>query len=630
MLTYVTTFSRTTKQAILFSLDVLLVPVSLIAAMALSLGEPPNLAQIQAETLSLVLLSVTAAALSLKLGLPRIQLKSYEVSALALSAVVAAILAGVLAALYQTGYSLVEPGTPIIMALLYTVLSGAVRFLLLQILVAIYRYETPAKRVLIYGAGNTGVQLARALSANEMVRVIGFVDDNPVLNGMTVAGKPVYPAKSVAQIVQDEAIERVLLAMPSLSAPRQAQIARRIAQMNVEVQSLPSFAQLIGEEEIVNRLTPVLPTSVLGREHLQDELDGGGAAYSQRVVLVSGAGGSIGSELCRQLLFCKPKKLVLLEQTEFTLFSIERTLTALVEGTECEIVPVLGSVTDARLVRDLLETHGVQVVLHAAAYKHVPMVELNPLAGIENNVFGTLTIAQAACDLGIERFVLVSTDKAVRPRGVMGATKRLAEILVSDLARRSGSTVLTMVRFGNVLGSSGSVVPIFQEQVSRGGPVTVTDPNVTRYFMTIQEACRLVLWAGTLSKGGEIFVLDMGAPIRIAELAKQVIEASGYTVRDADTPDGDIEIIITGLRQGEKLEEELSLSKVLTPSSHPKLSTAKEVLLSEFEIARAVQGVKEAVDARDPQAALDEISRWIERDVSRNDIASQSETELEI
>ncbi len=627
MLFALTTLSRPVKQTILLSLDILLVPLSLIVSLAVVAGQVPTLAAIQAEWLAMVVLTVAAAYLSIALGLPRVQLKSYELSALGRSAALGAVLALLLGGLVMVGLSAVEIGVPVILALIYSVFSATSRLLLLQILLAIYRQNVDEIRMLIYGAGKTGVQLAMALKSSADIRLVGFLDDNEVMHGMTVAGETVYPAKRIEQIIDIHKVHRVVLAMPSLSQPRQAQIARRVAGLKVEVQTLPSFAQLIGEEEIVDKLAPVLPNAVLGRKHLTDALDGGCSAYDGRCVMISGAGGSIGSELCRQILNCKPAKLVLLEQTEFTLFTVERELRALAEDSLCEIVPVLGSVSDSRLVNATIREQGVQVILHAAAYKHVPMVELNPLAGIANNVFGTLAIAQAALDNAIERFVLVSTDKAVRPVGVMGATKRLSEIVVGDLAQRSASTIFSMVRFGNVLGSSGSVVPIFYEQVSRGGPVTVTDPEVTRYFMTIQEACRLVLWAGTLSRGGEIFVLDMGKPMRIVDLARQVIEASGYSVRDAQHPDGDIEIVTIGLRHGEKLHEQLSITRTLTPTAHPKLSCTRERVLSEFEIARALQGLRGALDKGDGQAAVEELMRWVKRDLEANELIASTEAE---
>ncbi|WP_323034647.1 nucleoside-diphosphate sugar epimerase/dehydratase [Pararhodobacter sp.] len=618
MLSSLTTLSRPVKKAILLALDVLLVPLSFVLSITIASGSVPTMAFLQADWPVLLLLTTTAAILSVALGLPRVQLKSYELSALGRSAALGSVLAGVLASMVLLGQTDVEVGVPVIFALIYLALSAASRLILLQILISIYRHGTRETRILIYGAGKTGVQLAMAFKATEAIRIVGFVDDSTVLQGMTVAGLTVHPAKRIEALITAHAIDKVLLAMPSLSLPRQAQIARRVAAMNVEVQTLPSFAQLIGEERIVDKLAAVLPTSVLGRAQMKDKLRDGCTAYAGRVVMITGAGGSIGSELCRQILNCEPAKLVLLELTEFALFQIERELRALTEGTRCVIVPILGSILDQRLVKGAIQKQGVQVILHAAAYKHVPMVELNPVAGVQNNIFGTQQLAQAALEANIERFVLVSTDKAVRPLGVMGATKRMAETVIGDMARRSKTTVFSMVRFGNVLGSSGSVVPIFEEQIARGGPITVTDAEVTRYFMTVQEACRLVLWAGTLSEGGEIFVLDMGKPIRIIDLARQIVAYAGYTVRNADNPDGDIEIITTGLRVGEKLHEELTISPRLEATSHPKLSCAREVYLSEFELARALQALATAAEQGDEVRLVEELMRWVQRDLEAN------------
>jgi FlaA1/EpsC-like NDP-sugar epimerase len=382
--------------------------------------------------------------------------------------------------------------------------------------------------------------------------------------------------------------------------------------MQLEVQALPSFAQLIGEEALVDKLTPVAPQNFLGRATRDVPLQEASGSYQDRVVLVSGAGGSIGSELCRQVLACRPRKLVLYELSELALYTIHQELVQQVEGTDIELVPVLGSVTDPRQVRMVLAHHGVQVVLHAAAYKHVPLVEANPLPGLANNVFGTQTLARAAARCGVERFILISSDKAVRPTNVMGASKRMAELVVQDLATRHPGTIFTMVRFGNVLGSSGSVVPLFQDQISRGGPVTVTDPRVKRYFMTIREAVQLVLQAGAEAQGGEVFVLDMGEPVSILQLARQVIESAGYSVRDEACPDGDIAIDIIGLRPGEKMEEELTLSPDLITTRHQKIFCAREAVLSEIEVAALIRGLRQAVAAGDERAARHLIERWVE------------------
>jgi FlaA1/EpsC-like NDP-sugar epimerase len=466
--------------------------------------------------------------------------------------------------------------------------------------------------VLIYGAGTTGMQLAQALKTHEMIEPIAFIDDNPALQGLTIAGLPVLKPARIDEIVQDRAIDRVLLAMPSLSMPKRTQMARRLEKMGLEVQALPSFAQLIGQEALADKLAPALPGQFLGRAQLDQDILTDDASFTGRTVLVSGAGGSIGSELCRQVLACKPAKLVLYELSELALYTIDMELRDLARKAGTELVPVLGSVTDARLARKVLGSHKVDVVLHAAAYKHVPLVEVNPLAGLANNVLGTATLAREARAAGVGRFILISSDKAVRPTNVMGASKRLAELVVQDLAERGQGTIFAMVRFGNVLGSSGSVIPLFQAQIARGGPVTVTHQDVTRYFMTVQEAVRLVLRASSFAKGGEVFVLDMGAPVAIRNLARHVIEASGYRVRDAVNPEGDIEIVITGLRPGEKLHEELLIGEGFLTTVHEKIFTAREARLSEIEVASALRSLREAVATADDDAARAVISRWVE------------------
>lgn len=616
MLDFVKSLSRRAKQTILLALDLVLVPASYYGTMLLLDGRLLPLSWFAENAARLLLLTLIAGGLSILLGLPRIQLKSYEISAMGRSALLALALAAALVVINGNSALPQANGVPVIFAMLFLVLGAVSRLILLRFLLFLYRREVPATRVLIYGAGTTGMQLALALKTHAAIRAVGFIDDNTVLHNITVAGLPVHAPQRLEALIRELSVDRVLLAMPSLSAPRQAQIARRVADMGVEVQALPSFAQLVGQEEIIGKLTPVLPQAFLGRARLDETLKAGCDAYVGRTVMITGAGGSIGSELGRQVLGCKPARLVLLELSEFALYTIERELSALAEG-GCEIIPVLGSVTDARKLRETLRRHGVQVVLHAAAYKHVPLVEANPESGVSNNVFGTLTVAQEAMAAEVERFILISTDKAVRPNGLMGATKRLAEILIGDMARRSPSTVFAMVRFGNVLGSSGSVIPLFQEQILNGGPLTLTHEAVTRFFMTVQEATQLVLLAGNLARGGEIFVLDMGQPVRIADLARQVIESSGYTVRDRANPDGDIEIVVTGLRPGEKLHEELSISERLQKTAHPKLFRAQEGGLSQFEIARALHSLNALIEAGDGEALTEEAMRWVARDLEK-------------
>ncbi|MEC9312441.1 MAG: nucleoside-diphosphate sugar epimerase/dehydratase [Pseudomonadota bacterium] len=612
MFNLISALSRKQKSYIFLAIDLALIPLALLFTFAVQPLPDPALQTLILMVPVLPYAMAVMAAMSVWLGLPMVQLNAYERHAVTLTAAVAAVTAAVVAGLtYLFGPDL-PPGTHVVFGTSYFLFLVATRGVLHQVVMAIYRRAQPRCRVLIYGAGTTGTQLAQALKAHDGIDPVAFVDDNSSLQGMTLVGLPVFPPARIDHIVKTRGIKRVLLAMPSQSQPKQAQITKRLQDMRLEVQALPSFAQLIGEEALVDKLTPVAPQKFLGRAARDVPLQEAAASYAGRVVLVSGAGGSIGSELCRQVLACAPTKLVLFELSELALYTVHQEMKQLTAGTGIEVVPVLGSVTDPRQVRLVLNTHDVQVVLHAAAYKHVPLVEANPLPGLANNVFGTETLARAAAQTGVERFILISSDKAVRPTNVMGASKRMAELIVQDLASRHPNTVFTMVRFGNVLGSSGSVVPLFQEQISRGGPVTVTDPNVKRYFMTIREAVQLVLQAGAEAMGGEVFVLDMGEPVSILQLARQVIASAGYTVRDEGNPDGDIAIDIIGLRPGEKMEEELTLSQEVIGTRHQKIFCARETVLSELETAALLRGRRQAVAAGDETAPRQVVTRWVE------------------
>ncbi|MCG6902666.1 MAG: polysaccharide biosynthesis protein [Rhodobacter sp.] len=612
LLHLVKNMTRVQKQFVLLFVDLALVPLALALTFTVQMGETAPFAHLVAIAPVVGMMMVMAAALSSMMGISNTKLNAYDMSGIGKTGLFTVLLTAAAYALGEVAGLDLAGGAYVIFGLLFFMLSVASRVVMLQFLLMLYRRETRHCRVLIYGAGTTGMQLAQALKTHEMIEPVAFVDDNTALQGLTIAGLPVLKSSRIQDVAKTRAVARVLLAMPSLSLPKRTQIARRLEGMGLEVQALPSFAQLIGEEALVDKLAPVLPGQLLGRAQVDQDIITDDAHFTGHSVLVSGAGGSIGSELCRQVLACKPARLVLYELSELALYTIEMELRDLAREAGTEVVPVLGSVTDARLVRKVMATHKIDVVLHAAAYKHVPMVEANPLAGLANNVLGTLTLAREAREAGVERFILISSDKAVRPTNVMGASKRLAELVVQDLAERSQGTVFAMVRFGNVLGSSGSVIPLFQDQIARGGPVTLTHSDVTRYFMTVQEAVRLVLRASSFARGGEVFVLDMGAPVAIRKLARHVIEASGYTVRNRANPEGDIEIVITGLRPGEKLHEELLIGEGFLTTAHEKIFAAREAKLSEIEVAAALRALREAVATADDDAARAVIARWVE------------------
>jgi len=438
-------------------------------------------------------------------------------------------------------------------------------------------------KVLIYGAGSAGRQLANAMRNSHEMKVMGFVDDDTSLHGQTMNGLKVYDPEDLAAVATDNGISTVLLALPSGSRHRRNEILASIKEASVAVRTLPSVSDLARGKVTVSDLRELDVEDLLGRDSVIPNEILLGKNIFEKVVLVSGAGGSIGSELCRQIADIGPKKLILFEQSEFALYRINAELEMRIKERKTELVTILGSVQDDRQVKDVMARHRPDTVYHAAAYKHVPLVEHNPTEGIKNNVFGTMITAKAAIAAGVSDFVLISTDKAVRPTNVMGASKRLAEMVLQALAAQNSlnkKTRLSMVRFGNVLGSSGSVVPKFRQQIRDGGPVTVTHADVTRYFMTIPEAAQLVIQAGAMAKNGDVYVLDMGEPVKIYDLARRMIELSGLTVKDTDQPTGDIEITITGLRPGEKLYEELLIGNNPQTTIHPRIMRASEDFLS--------------------------------------------------
>jgi len=411
------------------------------------------------------------------------------------------------------------------------------------------------KNIIIYGAGEAGAQLSGALHYSTELSPAAFLDDDFTLQKQQINGLRVHSPSDLSSLINKYQIEEILLAIPSASRERKREIIAQIEPNSIRVRTLPSVAEIAQGKVKLEDLREVNIDDLLGRDVIPPNKDLLFANIKNKVVMVTGAGGSIGSELCRQIIALQPKQLILFEQNEHALYQIEKELL----GFSCiDVLPVLGSVAHQERVERICKHFKVQTIYHAAAYKHVPMVEKNTIEGVQNNIFGTLRCACAAAKTDVETFVLISTDKAVRPTNTMGATKRFAELILQALAQRSEfSTHFTMVRFGNVLGSSGSVVPLFHEQIRQGGPVTVTDPNIIRYFMTIPEAAQLVIQAGALGQGGDVFVLDMGEPVRILDLAKRMIHLSGLDIRDDNHPNGDIEITFTGLRPGEKLYEEL-------------------------------------------------------------------------
>ena len=436
--------------------------------------------------------------------------------------------------------------------------------------------------VIIYGAGQSGRQLLEAIKQVNEYNAVAFVDDNPAIQRSVIYDLAVYRPSEISDLISRYGVEKILLAIPSATMEERKAIIENLKQYNCEVLTIPGMKDLVDGKIKVSSLKKISVVDLLGRDPVAPRPELMGADITGKVVMVTGAGGSIGSELCRQILGCRPAKLLLFELSEFSLYSIEKELRErqAEEGTDIDILPFLGSVQDKERLFAIMKAFAVETVYHAAAYKHVPMVEFNTVEGIRNNVFGTLLCAQAAVEAGVSTFVLISTDKAVRPTNTMGASKRMAELCLQALsAEPDQHTRFCMVRFGNVLGSSGSVVPVFEKQIAAGGPITLTHQDITRYFMTIPEAAQLVIQAGAMGKGGDVFVLDMGESVKIIDLAKQMINLSGLRLKDENHPDGDIEIKITGLRPGEKLYEELLIGDEVQKTTHPRIMTASEVML---------------------------------------------------
>ena len=474
---------------------------------------------------------------------------------------------------------------------------GFIRFLVHSYLHA----DIHKKRVAIYGAGYAGQQVAAALSRSDEHLPLFFIDDATSLSGQILGGLHVYDAKTALKVMAKRKVDEILIALPSVSRPRKSEIIQLLEPAHLKITEIPGLTKLVDGEIRISDIQEVDIIDLLGRDPVPPIQELLAKNIQDKVVMVTGAGGSIGSELCRQIIKNKPTKLIIYELTEFALYSIDKELNL---KSQIEIIPILGTVLDQAKLERILEQYAVQTVYHAAAYKHVPLVECNPLAGLKNNAIGTAFSLNAAVKKGVETFVLISTDKAVRPTNVMGASKRMAELYCQAMAEAQSQTQVSIVRFGNVLGSSGSVVPLFKQQIAKGGPITVTHPDVTRYFMTIPEASQLVIQAGALGQGGDVFLLDMGDPVRIQDLARQMIALSGLKYRATDSEIGDIGIEYSGLRPGEKLYEEL-----LIDHDNTEITQHSRILRS-FEKHYPLQQLIEVFEKMNSLTAIDEDIDW--------------------
>jgi len=606
--------------------DVILVWISLWLAFVVRLGSFDEIEPLGGHAWLFALAPVLAIPLFIRIGMYRAVMRylgNDALIAIAKAVTFSSLLLALAIYWYRDAPALVPRSLVFNYWWISLMLLGGLRLLLRQyvlgdwyagMLAVPFGRDDGLTRVAIYGAGAAGNQLAAALRMGRAMRPVAFIDDDGDLANRVIAGLKVYKPRHIDQMICDTGASEVLLAIPSASRARRREILADLERYPLHVRSVPGFMDLASGRVKVEDLQEVDIADLLGRDSVAPDERLLAHCIQGKVVLVTGAGGSIGSELSRQIVGLSPTVLLLLDHSEYNLYAIHAELEQQVSerALQLELIPILGSVGNADRLFDVMRTWGVDSVYHAAAYKHVPMVEHNIAEGVMNNVIGTLNCAQAAIQAGVSHFVLVSTDKAVRPTNVMGSTKRLAEMALQALSRETAPvlygqpgvnhvnrTRFTMVRFGNVLGSSGSVIPLFREQIRRGGPVTVTHPKITRYFMTIPEAAQLVLQAGSMGQGGDVFVLDMGSPVQIVELAKKMIHLSGLSVRSENNPAGDIAIQFTGLRPGEKLYEELLIGDNVTPTQHPMIMSANEACLSWAEFCNVLDRLLRGLDLDD-------------------------------
>lgn len=609
---------RSRKRALMLATDAVFIPAALWTAIALKLGEWPG--GIAATPWLYVVAVLASFPFFVRLGLYRAVIRFIG------PRVIVAVLAGVTASvlvLAAINFFLGARGIPFTSLAIYWALAlvyvGGSRIIVRNMMNA---RTAGTDRVVVYGAGAAGAQAAAALRMGGRFDPVAFLDDEPSLQGSVVAGIEVHAPSELQRLIQEESVTSVLLAMPSQTRRRRQEILKSLEPSPVKVMTVPDIGDLLSGSARIEDVREVDAADLLGRDPVPPNERLFDACIRDKVVMVTGAGGSIGSELCRQIARLKPRRLVLFEMSEFALYQIDRELREIMEREhlEFDLTALLGNAHHKYRVREIIQSYGVQTVYHAAAYKHVPIVEQNVIEGIHNNVISTWHTAEAALECGVETFVLISTDKAVNPTNVMGATKRLAEIVLQGMQQRGARTRFCMVRFGNVLESSGSVVPLFRQQIERGGPVTVTHPDVIRYFMTIPEASQLVLQAGAMARGGDVFVLDMGQPIKIADLARRMVHLAGLTVRDDKNPDGDIEIRYTGLRPAEKLYEELLIGSNVSGTEHPMIMRAMEhslpweqvqeilhnllIVMGQFDVGAACGLLRESVSEYRPTGEI--------------------------
>jgi FlaA1/EpsC-like NDP-sugar epimerase len=589
--------SRPVKRLISLVYDALAISLGVYLSICLRLGSF-ELVITAKELIAIFITIVASLFVFVRMGMYRAILR-YMTQPAIVTIVLCVFLSG--AALAISGfltYSKIPRSVPFIYIALMILLIGGPRLLVRHIILMIGALpDKESIPVIVYGAGRTGFQLLQALR-DTGYRVAAFVDDNKFLHGTLLSNIKIYSPATIPKLISSTGATKLLLALGRTPHSTRLGIIKKLEKHHINVQTIPEFSDILSGRARIENIRDVDVDDLLGRDTVQPMEHLMEGSVQGKVVLVSGAGGTIGGELCRQIIELKPEKLILFDHNEFSLYSIERELTGK-NIDQVELMAILGSVQNNRLLETLMKEQRVQTVYHAAAYKHVPLVENNCVEGMKNNVFGTLYCAEAAISAGVELLVLISTDKAVRPTNLMGASKRLAELILQSLAETQTHTRFVMVRFGNVLGSSGSVVPLFRQQIKDGGPVTVTHPDVIRYFMTIREAAQLVIQAGAMGCGGDVFVLDMGEPVKIVDLARRMINLSGFSVRDEFDRDGDIDINYSGLRPGEKLFEELLIGDNVSPTEHSRIFRAMEQYISWQEMDLFLQRLSACCELND-------------------------------
>ena len=598
------------KLALMIGGDAVFLPLCLLASLALRLGSLEQ-ATATAPLVQLILGLLTLPVLGYA-GLYRTVVRYIDIRVIVRSCLA---LAAVVLIMYTLAFAFnisILPRAALLMywfvAFTYVITSRFVaRALLRQ---GLRRAGRPRLRTAIYGAGDAGAQLAQTMQFSLEYKAVCFLDDQVALHRKTVAGLKVYSPHTLNDAIYEHDLDQVVVAIPSATAAQKRRLIETLEPAGLPVKILPGLVELVDGNASVADIRDLDVADLLGRDPVMPQPTLFARNIAGKVVMVTGAGGSIGSELCRQIVSQRPARLVLLDHSEFGLYAVDHELRLVAPG--IELVPCLGSVLDEALLARLMLDNGVQTAYHAAAYKHVPMVEANMQQGLRNNVFGSLAVARAALALGIETCVLVSTDKAVRPTNVMGASKRAAELIFQAMAQRAGGkTAFSMVRFGNVLGSSGSVVPLFKRQIAAGGPITITHPDIIRYFMLIPEAAQLVIQAGAMAHGGEVFVLDMGEPVRIADLARSMVRLAGLTERNELEPSGDIELEFVGLRPGEKLFEELLIGDDVVASGHPRILCAREHHIDPVLLDKMLESLRQACDSNETSAMLRQIRNLV-------------------